>query len=466
MNGWRSTLILLALWGMDLSCLYGWAGVIMLAGFGQPFSQAGAIWLTGSATLLTLFIRYRGWRNYRIVGVHALGLMLACGAIVYDLEQPAAPFYRLAWLVELSATSKSPGEWLLLAVTLGWSMLFWGAGTRLALIRRDHIAISNHFDLGIIALILLHLFEVLLAVEGGITLTGLSLPRVLFVFFTFAVLAFCLARCQGQGKSDFIVGFRGIGVVLGFMTLLLLGGSAVSALFLPFLTAVAEKGVAVLKTVAAPAGDLFVGILIFLFGPGRLKSDPAASPASRDSHLQDVTGLQPEGWQVLFQQILMYLTLGVGIAVAVALVVLLVWQLAWWLAQKNETGPPAPSPWRLFRVFFGKGYAALAAFVGKLAVRGERPADPLQLYLALTAWGGRSGSAAVLSETPGQYGQRLIRRFPAMEEEILLIVAVHDQAVYGERSYLPELLQSARLACRRLHSPRFWPVRLKALLFR
>jgi hypothetical protein len=466
MSGWRGSLILLALWGMDLSWLYGWAGVIMLAGFGQPFSQAGAIWLTGSATLLTLLIRYRGWRNYRIVGAHVLGLMLACAAIVYGLEQPAAPFYRLAWLVELSTTPKTPGQWLMLAVTLVWSILLWGAGTRLALIRRDHVAISNHFDLGIIALVLLHLFEMLLAEEGGITLTGLPLPRVLFVFFTFAVLAFCLARCQGQGRSDFIVGFRGIGVVLGFMTLLLLAGSAATALFLPFLTAAAETGVAVLKTIAVPAGDLLVGILTFLFGHGRLKSDQAASSDSQDSQLQLINGLQPEGWQALLQHILMYLTVGLCIAVATVLVVLLVWQLAWWLAQQNQTAPPGPSPWQMFRVFLGKALAALAAFIGKLPVRGNRLPDPLQLYLALTAWGGRSGVVLVPSETPGQYGQRLGSRFPAMKDEILLIIAVHDQAVYGGRTDMPEQLQSARLACRRLRSPGLWPVRMKALLFR
>ncbi|KJS02392.1 MAG: hypothetical protein VR65_05630 [Desulfobulbaceae bacterium BRH_c16a] len=465
MNTWRKSLILPALWGMDLSWLYAWAAVIMLAGFGMPFSQASALLPAVSATVLTLFIRHRGWRNYQIVGVHALGLILACAAVIHDLEQPASPFYHFSWLLEFPATPKTPGHWLLLAAALFWSIVFWIAGTRLALIPRDHITISNHFDLGVISLVLLHLFEMLLAVKGGITLVGLSLPRVLFAFFIFSVLAFCLARCRGDGKSDFIVGFRGIGVVVSFMTALLLLGSGVTALFLPFLTVAAETGVAVLKTITAPAGNLIVNILSFFFGRGKLLSDQAGSQTTRNPGLQEVSFQQAEGWQALLQQILLYLTAGLGVVAVVMLFILLVWQTGWWLSQKTGKGRPGSSPWQMFRELIGAVLAAVAALIGKLQVTSRRPPDPVQLYLALTAWGGSSGLAFIPSETPRQYGERLSKRFPALREEFLLIIAVHDRAVYGERLEPSGQLQSARLACRRLHSFRLWPIRLKTLLF-
>ena len=466
MTGWRGGLILLALWGMDLSWLYAWAGVITLAGFGAPFSQSAAIWISGSATLLTLSLRHKGGRNYQLVGAHAAGLALACCAVMYGLEQPGQSFYLFSWLLEYLARPKSPGLWLLLIVSLIWVIVFWIAGTRLVLISRDHITVSNHFDIGVISLVLLHLLEMLLAEKGGIILIDLSLPRVLFVFFIFSVLAFCLVRCHGQGKSDFIVGFRGIGVVLTFMSLLLLLGSGVVALCLPFLTVAAKTGVTVLQTLAAPLGNILVRLMTFLFGHGKVLSDQAGSKALSNSGIQVASAMQEEGWGELVQKILVYMTAGLLGCVLLLLVCVCVWQLAWWMTQKVDKVQTGPSPFQLLKTLLSKFFGYLFALVVNLQGVWHQTADPVQLYLALTYWGGRSGLKLRPAETPKQYGERLSGSFPAMTKEIRAIIIAHDQVVYGQRCDCAEPVQRARSACRRLYSLRHWPTRLKNLLFR
>jgi hypothetical protein len=467
MNARRKWLLLAALLGMDLSWLYGWASLIMLVGFHQPLPHLAALGIAVSATLLTLSHHRRGWRIYQIGALHLAGLLLACGVLIYRVETPAYSFFDMAWLVDFFSISRTPLHWLRLAVTLCCCLALWITGTRIALLPRSHVTVANHFDFGVIALVLLHLLEMLLFVEGGIILAGLSLPRLLLAFFAFAIPAFCLARCgTGQGTSGFIPGFRGIGVVVGFLALVLLLGGGVTALFLPYLTVAAETGVAILKTVTTPLGELLLGILRFLFGSGRLRSDAAGSGSAADGHLQQIA-LQPvEGWLLLVQKILLIFAAGLAVLFAFALGVVLIWQLVWWLTKRTDTAVPGPSPWRLFLQMLRSIFGAFMALPGELRGTGKPCRSPVQLYLSLVHWGAGSGLPLTPSETPREYGRRLIKRLPTVTDEIELIVAVHNASIYGGQTGQAVQLHHAWAACARLRSPRFWPVRFKSLLFR
>jgi hypothetical protein len=466
MNGRREWLILSALLGMDLSWLYGWASLVMLGSFNQPFPFMTALGIAGAATLLTLSHHRRGWRIYQIAGVHLAGLTLACAAIIYGVEGPGCSFFAVTWVAEFFTISKTPVHWLQLAVALFWCLAFLIMGTRLVLLPKNHLTVSNHFDFGVISLVLLHLLEMLLFVEGGIILTELSLPRVLFAFFTFSVTAFCLARCAGQGKSDFITGFRGIGVISSFLALFLLLGSGITALFLPYLTVAAETGVAVLKTVTAPVGELLLRILLFFFGHGRLLPESAAPSASQDSQLQALAEQPVEGWLLLLQKIFLFLTAGLGVLLALASCALLIWQLGWWLSKRSDTAEPGSSPWQLFRKLLQKIGAAIIMLRRRFQSAGKRSRSPFQLYLSLINWGALSGLPLIPSETPREYGGRLSQRLPAATMEIDIIITVHNASIYGGRTDQEVQLESAWSACTKLRSPRFWPARMKSLLFR
>ncbi len=472
MSGRREWLILSALLGMDLSWLYGWASLVMLGSFQQPFPFLRALGLAGAATLLTLSHHRRGWRIYQIAGVHLAGLTLACAVIIYGVEGPGCSFFAVSWVAEFFTLTKTPIHWLQLVVALFWCLAFWIMGIRLALLPKNHLTVSNHFDFGVMSLVLLHLLEMLLFVEGGIILTELSLPRVLFAFFTFSVTAFCLARCAGQGKSDFIIGFRGIGVISSFLAVFLLLGSGITALFLPYLTVAAETGVAVLHTVTAPVGELLLRILFFFFGHGRLLQESAAPSASQGSQLQTLAEQPVEGWLLLLQKILLFLTAGLGVLLALAFCALLIWQLGWWLSKRSDSAEPGPSPWQLFRKLLQKVFTKIFMLCRRLQGVGKRSRSPVQLYLSLINWGALSGLPLIPSETPREYGGRLSKRLPAATKEIDIIITAHNVLIYGGRTdqeaQLPQLsqLQGAWSAYIRLRSLRFWPARMKSLLFR
>lgn len=466
MTGKRDWLILLAILGMDLSWLYGWASLIMLSSFNQPFPQMTILSVACLATLLTLSHHRRGWRYYQIGGAHLVGLILACAALTYGMGNSAHSFFDAAWVREFFTAPRTPVGWLMQAVALFWCLVFWISATRLAVLPRNNLTVSNHFDSGVIALVLLHLIEVLISVEGGIILTELSLPRLLFSFFAFSVPAFCLTRCAVQGKSDFITGFRGIGVILSFLALFLLLGSGVAALFLPYLTVAAETGVAVLKTVTTPIGEFLLRILMFLFGHRQQISDPAVSSSSQQHQAQAIADQPMEGWLLLLQKILLFLTIGLGILLFLALCALVVLQLGWWLSRRSDTVDPSPSPWQQFRKLMHKLIAIILLCWNKIRSSSKRNRDPVQLYLSLMAWGAMSGMALVPSETPREYGSRLIEKLPAAAKEIHIIIAAHNVSIYGGMSKQATQLQHAWSAYTRLRSPRLWPARMKSLLFR
>jgi len=74
--------------------------------------------------------------------------------------------------------------------------------------------------------------------------------------------------------------------------------------------------------------------------------------------------------------------------------------------------------------------------------------------------------ANFFNETPAEYGQRLARRFPVLGDEISSIIGVFNREVYGEFALDEPQLIPARSARRRLSSPIFWFLRLKAWLGR
>ncbi|MGB3222301.1 MAG: DUF4129 domain-containing protein, partial [Desulforhopalus sp.] len=460
----RQWFILVAILGMDFSWLYGWASLTMLSSFNQPLPQMTILSVACLATLLTLTHHHRGWRYYQIGGAHLVCLILACAVLTYEMGNSDYSFFDAAWIKEFFTTPRAPVGWLMQAVALFWCIAFWIAATRLAVLPRNYLTVSNHFDFGVIALLLLHLIEVLILVEGDIILTELSLPRILFSFFAFSVPAFCLTRCAVQGKSDFITGFRGIGVILSFLTLFLLLGSGVAALFLPYLTVAAETGVAVLKTVTTPIGEFLLRILMFLFGHRQQISDPAVSSSSQQLQLQDIANQPMEGWVVLLQNILFFLAAGLGILLVFALCALVILQLGWWLSRRGDAVESSSSPWQQFRKLMHKLIVIIMMCWNKIRNSGKRNRDPVQLYLSLMAWGAMSGLALVPSETPKEYGSRLIGKLPAAEEEIHIIIAVHNVSIYG--GLQDTQVQRGWSAYTRLLSPRLWPARMKSLLFR
>ena len=66
-------------------------------------------------------------------------------------------------------------------------------------------------------------------------------------------------------------------------------------------------------------------------------------------------------------------------------------------------------------------------------------------YEGLLKWGRKSGLRAIVSETPAEYGRRLMYYFPIVKGEISLIVDIFNRQVYGKIAVDHEQLDLVRL---------------------
>ena len=86
------------------------------------------------------------------------------------------------------------------------------------------------------------------------------------------------------------------------------------------------------------------------------------------------------------------------------------------------------------------------------------------IYAATLRWGRRSGVSAVLAETPIEYGSRLSHYFPALKEEIEMIIDTFNLEVYGNVVIDERRLARIRFARHKMRSPRHWLLRLRGWL--
>ena len=68
------------------------------------------------------------------------------------------------------------------------------------------------------------------------------------------------------------------------------------------------------------------------------------------------------------------------------------------------------------------------------------------------------------NETPDEYGSRLMRHFPRLDQEIRLIVDTFDRETYGLVNTGPDRLAEMMRAQRRMKNIRHWPRRMKVWL--
>ena len=88
-----------------------------------------------------------------------------------------------------------------------------------------------------------------------------------------------------------------------------------------------------------------------------------------------------------------------------------------------------------------------------------------KFYELLLRWGRFSGLKHTVSETPREYGIRLGKRFPQIEKEIILIVHMHDEVIYGFSSPDSHQISRVKLALRIIRSPLLWFTCIKSLCF-
>jgi hypothetical protein len=83
-------------------------------------------------------------------------------------------------------------------------------------------------------------------------------------------------------------------------------------------------------------------------------------------------------------------------------------------------------------------------------------------FSRLMAWGRKSGVPKGPAETPGEYARRLCETFSVLEAEISDIVQIFHLETYGEIKLAGTEIVRMTWALKKIHSPSFWLMRLKA----
>jgi hypothetical protein len=451
---------------MALIWRYAWANFITLATFHRPFPLPDAAMIFALAAIAAFISLSRGWRVITVLTVQGVGLVFAAARVLYVFSDTAYPFWDRHWFSAFIAQPRDALGWLLLTPLIFWAIIFWVGGLLWQQRPRDHGTLCRQFDLGLTFFFLLFIIKLLMRVKGGMQFAD-PLPEWLLVsFLLFSLLAISLVRNQHQVHREYISGYKGISVVLGFTLIILLIGGGSVTLGAPYLSHAAQAGHAMLKAVAAPLGSLVVTVLRLLLAPRAMRND-SSSPSSGS----DATDISfPYAGRTLvdpFMEIMRYVFIVLAGVLVLIAAVLLVWFLVTWLLAKTPAGRRRggwPRRGGLFAMLAVLRRALIRLWQFMAGMWRRKKIGVVELYAALQRWGARSGVSYVVSETPAEYGARLQHHFPALHRDVEAIIALFNRYVYGEITLKQHEVVIAQTAWRHVRSPRYWKQRLQIWL--
>ena len=456
---------LIATGGMELSWLYAWATFLTSSILHQPFPFPEAVGSFVLAAVLTQLSEGRGWRVVYILCIQAVGFIPAIVRMVHVLNSWQYSFSNQTWFTELFQNSRASLDWFIIILVVSWASVFWGGGVRL--IRRpvEYLTICSRFDRGLGAFFVLFLTKFLFLVKGGVTLDEPMSEFLLFPFLVFSLLAIGLTRIRTTALKSFLPGYQGIGVILSFTVIVLFFGAGIIFFFLPYLTQGAEKGYEILKIAAGPLGSIFLTVIRFLFGGGRVLED--GPPAKPEPKLPEFT---PSGkspwWLELFGNIMAYgLWIILGLTFLTLIGVALYFLFRWLLSRTPVDQQRQPTRYMVLQ-WLERLRRLLGSCWSWFVRRFRGYEGAVHLYTALLNWGRRSGLRHVSNETPTEYGSRLKNCFPVIQNDIERIVDAFNEEVYREVPVKASQLVMAHAAWRRMRSPVHWPRRLKTWFLR
>lgn len=463
MKGENRILLFLLCASIELCYLFACATFVTTAIFHQAFPFPEAVGSFLLAALLTLLADGRGWRVIYVLGFQALGFLPALVRMISVFNSWSVSFLSQTWLADYFTNPTDAVDYFVFLLVIGWILVFWVGGVELARRPKDHPAIRSRFDRGLVAFFVLFLTKFYFQTVQGIQIDESFSASLLFPFFIFSLLAIGLARHEVSTPRNFLPGYQTIGVMLGFIVIVLLGGVGLVLFFLPYLTLVAKKGNDLFSIVSQPFLTVMVGILVWLFGTDFTSNTLPTQPAAP----------QGSNFQVSFPEWIEFLgkILAVGVVILVAVVLLafvggFVYSVCLWLFSKTEFDQAKSNPRHLLSSWLDP-WRALAGWLRHRQVRRANGyGEGSRLYTALLIWGRHSSLGHLLNETPGEYGLRLAHQFPVLASEIESIIGAFNREVYGEFVLDEPQLAPARLARRKLGSPSYWSLRLKAWFVR
>ena len=460
MKSEKETLLVLTSTGMEIAWRYAWSSFLIFSILQHPFPLPVAISSFAAAAFITRISERRNWRRIQAALLHLAGFAVVALLIAYRLFFRESQFFDGAWVVDLIRQPKTPQQWFVLLLVIGCLLLFWLGGRSLEKRPRDYLTVCLQFDKGLGLLFLLLLIKFLVELKGGIRLEDPATGLLVIAFFLFSLLSIGLVRGRGDANKSFLAGYHGIGIILGFTTIVVLCGAALILLTFPYWTQIADAAHSVLKEASEPLGPVIVKILRFIFGRSRFHIETGSSgTAGSGVTLVDPSPGSPG--EVLLRQVIGWGLAGILGLIAAGVCIYLINRLIRWLLKRNPTGETKPlsSTWiiKLLSLIMTIPHGVWNRVL--YLVRGFDSAAAV--YAGVLLWGRRSGLPPVPSETPSEYGIKLKHQFPKLKEEIEMIIEAFNREVYGEITTEKRSLGVIAAALSRMRSLRHWPSRMR-----
>ncbi|HEX9075775.1 MAG TPA: hypothetical protein VF932_08330, partial [Anaerolineae bacterium] len=325
----NGALLFLVSAGMELCYLYACTNLLTAAFLHRifPFPETVASFL--AAALLTIFAAGRGWRVIAVVGLQSLGFVPALFRMVSIFNSWSDSFLAQTWLTDFFTSPSSSVEYSVFVLVIAWALVFWAGGVGLANRPRDYSTLCSRFDRGLMAFFVLFFAKFYLQAGLGIRVDESMSGFLIVPFLIFSLLAIGLVRHQSATQRDFLPGYKAIGIMLGFIVVVLLVGTGVVFFWLPYLTLAAEQGNDLLYIISGPIVSLLWIVLHWIFGTD-------LTPAEQLPIKKETLPAPTSPWSIpaWLEPIGRVLTLAVGIAVGLvllAIVIGLLYAIAVWL---------------------------------------------------------------------------------------------------------------------------------------
>jgi len=455
--GRQKPILVLSCGAMEITWRYAWVFFLTLLILGRSWPLPQTLAVFTMASLITAFTGHKSWRMYQTLALHIAGFTVAALLTTHRLYYQPRPFFSISWMADWFEQVQELKHWLIQLLVLACLLLFW-LGAR-AMVKRppNYFAVCLQFDKGLAALFLLLLIKFMIQNKGGILPQDPVTHYLLFAFFTFSLIAISLSRNQSDVRKFFRPGYHSIGIVLGFVSIVLIGSAVLTVMFLPYLTLMAESAQSVLQKTTEPMGPVIVNLIRFIFSIGRYRRDIklfGTSDSIGDQLYPDseIGGTQGLGWALL----------GFMGLIALGFCGYLIRLLVRWLLKRNSPDKSKPRPMALISRLLAILGAICGGMWNGLLFLLKKIDSAAAVYAGMLRWGRRSGLPAVLSETPVEYGERLKQWFPQLKTEIEMIIEAFNREIYGQIPPDMRTLTGILSAQRRMRNPRHWPLRLRA----
>ncbi len=404
-------------------------------------------------------------RNVQKIALQSACFVLISLLTVYWMHYPGMPFWHFDWARHLFMEAKTLFQWLALLEFIVFMWLFWQGG-RLPVKRSlHHESVCLHFDKGLGLFMALLVVYALVDARTQLNLQNQDIRFAMLAFFTFSLVCIVLSRQHTSAQKSFIIGHHGVGVILCTLTLTGIFAAGTTLLAYPYLFHKADDLLVILKNSAAPFKPLLIKILLFLFRPGHLRQQMD----SQDKNIMAFKEMNaPAGgdWQaVLFKIVAVVLIVLIGL-VLLFILGFLVYKLFLWLSRRDRTTAEPIHLVKGIRQFL-KACRVFLLRIWKKTMDLVKGLDSAALiYYRMIRWGRYSGLAAIPSDTPNEYGRRLMQSFPGLKSEIHLIVEAFNRELYGRTATDRQTLVRLVSAQRRMRRVKHWPSRIRTWLHR